>query len=182
MPVRKPSLPSLLRNLTKTCVMTMVFSSAVIAHAVATASFGISPQDNEISITLSEEALSAIDNGVSLTFISEFAVPKQWGFLNWKTQKETHRFVISKHALSDRYHLYENGSPTPKIFRSSSMSVIQVAKVIKRHFIDYSEGKPSLVLRVYLSKTELPAPLRMTAFASSQWDYDSGWGQWISTN
>lgn len=148
----------------------------------ARANFGITHQDDEINITLSEEALNAIDNGVSLTFVSEFAVPKTMAFLRWNTNKKTHRFVVSKHALSDRYHLHKDDSPTPIIFRSSSVGVSQISKLIKKQFIEYSESSPNLELRVYLSKTELPAPLRMAAFASSQWDFDSGWGPWISAD
>lgn len=160
----------------------LVFALLLAYSNQVLADYGIEHDLDGINIELSESTLDAIDNGVSLTFVCEFAVIKRWGVFFWKTDKKEHEFVISKHALSDRYHVHKDGSPSPAIFQSSLMSVAQISKLVKRLYQEHVKEQPNTEVRVYLSKTDLPAPMRMAAFASSQWNFDSGWGSWPVTN
>lgn len=146
------------------------------------ADYGIEHSQDGIIIDLSDSTLDAIDNGVSLTFVCEFAVIKRWGVFSWKTRKKKYEFVISKHALSDRYHVHKDDNPSPTIFQSSLMSVSQISKQVKRLYQEHLKKQPNTEVRIYLSKTDLPAPMRMAAFASSQWDFDSGWVTWPIVN
>lgn len=131
-------------------------------------------------IELSPETLNAVDSGVSLTFICDFAILKPWLFMQWPEQKREHRFVISKHALSDRYLVHQDNKPTPSTFRSSSQGVAFISKTITNLFRNYALEKPETQLRIHLSKYDLPAPIRLSAFTSNKWSFDSGWALWQS--
>ena len=157
-------------------VLFLASSSPVLAD------YGIEHSQDGIVIDLSDPTLDAIDNGVSLTFVCEFAVIKRWGIFSWKTRKKKYEFVISKHALSDRYHVHKDDNPSPTIFQSSLMSVLQISKQVKRLYREHLKEQPNTEVRIYLSKTDLPAPMRMAAFASSQWNFDSGWVTWPIVN
>lgn len=133
-------------------------------------------------IELSESTIEAIDSGVSLTFVCDFAEISEWFFLKWPSQHKLHRFVISKHALSDRYLVHRDDKPTPSIFRSSSQGVLYMTKSIQALFRDYVQENPDIQLKVSLSKYDLPAPMRLSAFTSKQWSFNSGWGAWQSAN
>jgi len=129
-------------------------------------------------IELSASTVEAIDNGVSLTFECEFAVLRDWWLFKWPEQRQRHRFVISKHAISDRYLIHEDDKPTPEIFRSSSKGVYFISRSVQNLFRTYAREQPDLQLRISLNKYDLPAPIRLTAFTSEQWNFDSGWGAW----
>ena len=133
-------------------------------------------------IELSADTLEAIDSGVSLTFDADYAWIERWLLMDWPTQYKQHKFTISKHALSDRYLVHRDDKPTPAIFRSSSQGVDYIAKATQNMFRSYVQQEPDLQLRITLSKYELPAPIRLTAFTSRQWKFDSGWGAWQSAN
>ena len=63
-------------------VLFLANSSPVLAD------YGIEHSQDGIVIDLSDPTLDAIDNGVSLTFVCEFAVIKRWGIFSWKTRKK----------------------------------------------------------------------------------------------
>ena len=131
-------------------------------------------------IVLSEETLEAIDSGISLTFNCEFAFITRWLLFDWKNVKFSHEFTISKHSLSDRYLVHRDDQATPIIFRSSSQGVQYIAKSTQNLFRQYVIQDPKLELRVSLSKYDLPAPMRLSAFTSKSWNFDSGWKAWQS--
>ncbi len=129
-------------------------------------------------IELSAATLDAINSGVSLTFESEYAILNKWLFIEWPQTYKRHTFVISKHALSDRYLVHRNDRAIPSIFRSSSQGMSYITKSAQNLFQSYAQQKPELQLRISLSKFMLPAPIRLTAFTSNEWKFDSGWGTW----
>ena len=147
--------------------------------------FGISYDENGIVIRLTQEVEDAIDGGISLTFECEFAQVERFLFLRWPEQIKLHRFVVTRHALSNRYLVHQNGYWAPRIFSSKSESLNFIANqsmdlFLKYHTEDESLGEGSHEMRLRLSKTELPAPLRLSAFITKEWDLDSGWKTWES--
>ncbi len=171
-------------NFKKTSRLGLLLCIAIVVSDLITqpayAEHGIQHTPDGPVIELSESTLAAIDSGISLTFVCDYAVVNSWLFLNWPKQRKQHEFVISKHALSDRYLVHQDGQATPMIFRSTSQGVAFISKTIQNLFRDYAASQPDTQLRVSLSKYELPAPMRLTAFISEQWDFDSGWGRWQS--
>lgn len=142
------------------------------------ANYGVRHTKGGIEIELSERTIEAIDNGISLTFVCEFAVRKKWLFFSLPSQIKRHTFIVSRHALSERYLAHQDDKPTPAIFRSSAQSVAFLSKSVKKLYRSYAAQQPNIQLRVSLNKYELPAPMRLTAFTSAQWHFDSGWSQW----
>ncbi len=160
-----------------------MFSSALLAVLNPShAQYGIEHSENGLLINLSEATRNAIDSGVSLTFICDFAVQKKWWFLTFPSEQQRHKFIISRHSLSNRYLVHRDDKPTPATFRSSSQGVAHISKSVQNLFAAYAREKPAIELKVSLSKYDLPAPIRLTAFTSAQWNFDSGWGQWQSIN
>lgn len=136
-------------------------------------------------IRLAKEVEEAIDGGISLTFECEFAHIERFLFFAWPEKIKRHRFVVTRHALSSRYLVHQKGQLAPRIFSSKNESLNFIANqsmdlFLKYHTQDRQSGKQSREMRLRLSKTELPAPLRLSAFITKEWDLDSGWKAWES--
>lgn len=166
--------------LRKITFITVAILTLMNAVSPSKATPGVQHSSDGPVIELSPHTLEAIDSGISLTFICDFAIIRRWLFMNWPEQSNQHRFVISKHALSDRYLVHIDDKATPHIFRSSSQGVAFIGKSAQNLFYEYANKKPKTELRISLSKYELPAPIRLSAYTSKQWNFDSGWAAWQS--
>ena len=133
---------------------------------------------SEFNIELSSEAQNAINNGVALTLESEYARTKQWLKWSWHTDKKKHHFVVMRHALSNRYLVKQDQTEVPKIFRSIPEALDFVAYQAFLLLESYNNQADQHVMRVYLNKFKLPSPMRLNAFLSEAWDYNSGWQHW----
>lgn len=147
--------------------------------------YGISYDENGVMIRLAKEVEDAIDGGISLTFECEFAHVERFLFFSWPEQVKLHRFVVTRHALSNRYLVHQKGRLAPRIFSSKNESLNFIANqsmdlFLKYHAQDEDSGEGSHEMRLRLRKTELPAPLRLSAFITKEWDLDSGWKAWES--
>jgi len=135
-------------------------------------------ESTSFSIELSDQAEEAINNGVALTLESEYAKTKKWSGWSWYTNKKQHHFVIMRHALSNRYLVKRDQSETPQIFRSIPEALDFVAYQALLLLESYDSQADRHVMRVYLNKFKLPSPMRLNAFLSKAWDYNSGWQHW----
>ncbi len=145
---------------------------------------------NELKIALSEDVQAAIDSGVSLTFENELVHSNQWAFFHWHSHETVHRFVVTRHTLSNRYLLHQDGQVAPRIFSSTRETMAFIGETAIGQFADYhdkwssddtdKQTQKSHKMRLRLSKTKLPGPMRLTAFITSAWDLNSGWRSWQS--
>lgn len=133
-------------------------------------------------LTLSDAAQQAVDNGVALTFLCEFAYLKTVVFVPWVTERKQHRFVLTHHELSDRYIVRQDNLQTPYLFRSLAHAVDFMTEQAVELFDRYSDPENQHHMRISLSKFDLPGPMRLNAFISNEWDLDSGWIKWVSEN
>ena len=171
------------------------FLAFFIASQVHSApnSNGITQTEQGFTITLSEESQNAINNGVPLTFICKFAIQEKfafftWSLLTWNKARYTHRFMVSRHALSNRYLVRLNKAQKPKIFASLTQTMAYISRTSMELFGTYSSQHASqqtgqqsnYKMRLSLSKYELPGPMRLNAFISSDWNLDTGWIAWAS--
>ena len=145
---------------------------------------GILYNNTGLRIELSEKVEEAIDGGIELTFKSEFAHIEYFLFLTWPEQVKQHHFTVTRHALSNRYLVRQPSKLAPTMFRSKreTMSFIAsqtLALFEQYHKLDTHNTEPHQ-MRLRLSITELPGPLRLSAFINSEWDLDSGWNTWQS--
>ena len=141
---------------------------------------GIIQTEQGFTITLSEESQQAIDNGVPLTFICEVAMQKKFAFIKWNEARHTHRFMVSRHALSNRYLVRLNKAQKPKIFASITQTMAYISQTSMELFDNHAVQQSKYKMRLSLSKYELPGPMRLNAFISSDWDLDTGWIAWAS--
>jgi len=137
-----------------------------------------------LKINLDEAVEDAIDGGISLTFETQFAHVDRFLFFIWPDQIKSHRFIITRHALSNRYLVHHEDRLAPEIFSSKRESMNFIAAQSMALFLSYhaqdQHNHELHEMRVRLSKTELPGPLRLSAFITKEWDLDSGWMTWKS--
>jgi hypothetical protein len=132
------------------------------------------------SLSLSGQAQEAVENGVSLTFTCDFAMVNRVLFFSWPSQLKQHRFMVSHHALSNRYIVRQDQQQKKHSFRSLNASMNYLSGEAQLLFNAYIEKNPEYEIRLSLSKYELPGPIRLSAFLASDWDLDTGWVKWDS--
>jgi len=154
--------------------------SGLALFTVQAYSQGIKYQAGELEIRLSSDVEAAIDNGVPLTFVCEYAMLKKRFFVNWKAHYNRHDFVVTHHALTDSYLVSSQPGAAPRIFRSITETMGFVAQQAKNIFSTYNSADTPYQMRVRLSKTELPSPIRFNAFIATDWDLNTGWNSWQS--
>lgn len=137
-----------------------------------------------LRIELSEKVEEAVDSGIALTFESEFAHMERFLFASWPEQLQQYRFTVSRHELSNRYLIYNNLNDAPSMYRSKKEAMSSIAEqtldLFKKYHDSNLHNNYAHQMRLSLSISDLPAPLRLSAFISSAWDLDSGWNTWQS--
>lgn len=163
--------------------MRLLFICALSLPQVTQAN-GIFFNETGLRIELSEKVEEAIDGGIALTFESEFAHIERFLFISWPEQIKQHRFIVTRHALSNRYLVHYESSIAPSMFRSKreTMSFIinKTLDLFKQYHNQDTHNIEPHQMRLRLSITELPGPLRLSAFINKEWDLDSGWKTWQS--
>lgn len=155
-------------------VSATIFFITANAHAK-----GIVYQAGELAIELSDNVEEAIHNGIPLTFICEYAIEEHF-FMRWKRRYVSHQFLVTHHALTNSYLVATRPEAAPKIFRSVNEAMGFVAQQAQTFFRRYHAQKSDYHMRVRLSKTELPSPIRFNAFIAQDWDLNTGWKSWQS--
>jgi len=137
-----------------------------------------------LKIELSDDVQLAIDSGISLTFEHQISRTDNLFFVRWRSLLVQHDFVITRHTLSNRYLVHESNKLEPRIFTSTRESMAYISEASLARFSEYNskQNRPSSIhkMRLRLSKTKLPGPIRLTAFIANDWDLNSGWKLWQS--
>lgn len=135
---------------------------------------------DSFTISLTGQPQEAVESGVALTFHCDFAMIKRIFFLSWAEKSRKHSFVVTHHALSNRYIVNHNDGQHRHSFRSLDASMNYLAGEAQRLYKNYLEQNADYEIRLSLSKFELPGPIRLSAFLASDWDLDTGWVKWES--
>ena len=140
-----------------------------------------------INLNLSEQAELAVENGVPLVVLTEFALIKD-GILWDKTLiKYKNGQQLRYHSLSDRYVVEDldveeidtYGSVTEAL---QSMGTLRSLVLALPENIDQDITRYTLSVRSRLDINKLPAALRPLAFFSPSWRLTSDWTSWRITN
>lgn len=134
-----------------------------------------------IGFDLSAEALEALENGVALNIVVEIEALEQRRWL-WDRTVAEHRenFSIERQALSKNYLV------THQYRRRSFLSLQEALRFIGT-LRDYPLVETSALegderyrgrIRAWLDIESLPAPMRPTAYMSSNWRLSSDWVEW----
>ncbi|MGK0375321.1 MAG: hypothetical protein ACJA2E_001798 [Arenicella sp.] len=172
----------------KKLIVLLMLSTAFSLSVETARAQSIRYDSNGLKIELSDDVQAAIDSGVSLTFENEYAVAKHFIFFDWHTEIARHEFVVTRHTLSNRYLVHESNKVEPRIFSSTRETMTYISQTALSYFYKYiskhqgqkSHSSPEYTMRLRLSKTKLPGPMRLTAFIANDWDLDSGWTSWQS--
>ncbi len=128
----------------------------------------------EQKISLSPEARAALTNGVPL-------------HLEVRTELETdsgpisaaRRFEIRYMPLSNHYQLSSGQPAYVRTFPRLRHALADLSEVeLSIPLQEVEAGSYQLQTRSWLDKRKLPAPMRLPAWFSPNWQHDSGWQSW----
>jgi len=138
----------------------------------------------QLSHTLSEAALKALQNGVALEVIAEAELVRKralwWDEVLITTSR---RLLLEYHALANQYVLRNLTRGTSQTFRSLSPMLNEIndvrALLIGSTSLLTNDESYHVRLRARLDIESLPAPLRPMAYVSDAWQLSSGWRNWV---
>lgn len=141
----------------------------------------------KIELNLSEQAELAVENGVPLVVLTEFALVRSGYFWDNTLFKHRNGKRLRYHSLSDRYvveDLEVNGINTFNSVTEAlqSMGVFRSLVFPLPQEIDANSPHYSLIVRSRLDINKLPAALRPLAFFSPSWQLSSDWTSWRITS
>lgn len=122
-----------------------------------------------------------VDRGVTLTFRVEFEVFRpRWYWLDERVVRRNLNFRLSYQELTRQYRVASGNFQ--QSFPTLRQALRQLSSV--RHWQVAESGglKPGesyeARLRYFLDTSQLPKPLQLSAFTSSEWDLSSGTRAW----
>ena len=136
---------------------------------------------SEMVLMLSEPVEEAVNNGIPVTIVKQFGVPRSRLVLKRRRIKIVQTYELRRHALFDRYIVTENGPDTVKTYPSENdaLRAIGGASIVTMQLEEDEYHDPAqITIRVFLDIYALPTALRMRAFISRKWRHSSGWTVW----
>jgi len=134
----------------------------------------------DMHLSLTAEAQAAVENGVPLVVLTEFAVLRPGTFWDETLFKRKLRGRLRYHALSDRYIVERPDKSGIEIYRTVENALRHLGRVRKIDFdnIGVIPKDCLLAVRSRLDINALPAPLRPMALFSAKWHLSSDWTRW----
>lgn len=171
-------------------VMLLLATSLARADSIFVQSVELSPRDGEyyldasFSIGLTPTAREALDRGVALHFIVEFALiyPRWYTLYFWNKQlvelQQTYR--LSFNALTRQYTLSYGVLQQTFYTLENALSVLGSLSdqpVFEESLLD-EDRVYEAQLRMRLDTAKLPKPFQIDAIGSDNWDVSSSWFRW----
>jgi hypothetical protein len=177
----------------KRCIFAVALWLSVSAASGAGPEFVVKDVDTTISgrklqisarvdLTLSEAAERAVDNGVSLTVLTEFELQTSGALWNETVVKGVNRTRLRYHALSSQYVVEDGNSNRVETYRTVADALRRMGS-LRTLTLDLppdgaDQSRYRLAVRSRLDINALPPPLRTMAFFSPDWRLASNWTQW----
>ncbi len=155
----------------------------VIDSAVAVVEDGYLRVDAKATISVNDDVAEALNNGISLVFIAQTKLLRSRPFWVDETIAQSrHVFVLSRHALSDRYTLTEIAGKPAQTFKTLAEATAALGDLPRVLVLSAIRAGPEENylgrFRLSLSVEDLPAPMRPLAYVSPGWWLSSGWYNW----
>jgi hypothetical protein len=136
-----------------------------------------------IDFGLSDEALEALNSGVTLPIQLQIKLTKQRRFwLDAVVATLEQDFLLSYQPLSERYVVMNANSGEQDSFATLFSALNTMGRIVNLPIIDAaildSDAKYEIALRVVLDQSTLPGPLRLLAFWGSGFRLESDWHVW----
>lgn len=128
-------------------------------------------------IVFSEDARDALQHGVPLTVAVDVLLRDARSRSRLATFER--RYQIRYLPLSERYEVSGPASEAPRSFPRLRHAVAELARLDLGFETGVLPGGDyELLVRNYLVRTNMPAPMRLPALLSRRWDHASGWTSW----
>lgn len=137
----------------------------------------------QIDYQLSEKAIEALSNGVSLFWTYHFKIQEHRDFLWDNTLVEKNfRYRIQYHALLKMYRIINESNDLVQNFSTlhaalDALSTLQDYKLIEKSKIT-DQKKYTAGIKITFERDALPLPLRPIAYTNPQWYLSSDWYVW----
>jgi len=147
---------------------------------------GVYHLNAKVDYRFSDEALTALKNGVPLLILMDFEVEKQRGWWFNKTVAELQQgYLLLYHALSDQFIISNLNSGTQENFFKLESALEALGNIKQLPLIDSNileaDAEYQVIIRTRLDIESLPAPMRPIAYISRQWQLNSNWVSWPLT-
>jgi Domain of unknown function (DUF4390) len=136
-----------------------------------------------IDYQLSEKAIEALNNGVSLFWTYQFKVEEQRDYLwNNTLVEKNFRYRIQYHALLKMYRVINESNGAVDNFSTLQAALDLISTLRDYRLIETSnisdEGSYVAGMKVTFERDALPLPLRPIAYTNPQWYLSSDWYLW----
>ena len=138
----------------------------------------------KLKYQFSDEALSALKNGVPLIILIDIEVEEErnwWFDKNIATLEQG--YLLLYHALSEKFVVHNLNSGTQENYSSLDGALYELGDLHELPVLDANllekDEKYIFGIKSYLDIESLPAPMRPLAYISSQWKLESDWFTWI---
>lgn len=154
-----------------------------IRSATTVLNEGVHELDARLQLILSDEALDALNSGVTLMIELNFQVIRVRGlWIDAVDAELTFQYELEYRPLSQRYIVRNLNSGNQDSFSTlysalNNLGRIQGLPVIDDAVLD-EDSRYRLRLKAQLSTTQYPSALRMLFFWRSQWQLESEWYEW----
>jgi Domain of unknown function (DUF4390) len=137
----------------------------------------------DIDYRLSDKAIEALNNGVSLFWTYQFKVQEQRDFVwNNTLLEKSVRYGIQYHALLKLYRVRNDSNGAVDNFSTlqaalDMLSTLRDYRLIEKSKI--SDGNQYIAaMKITFERDALPLPLRPVAYMNPQWYLSSDWYTW----
>mgnify|MGYP001828463540 FL=1 len=146
---------------------------------------GVYLLDTRIEYGLSEEALTALKNGVPFLILMNIEVEQVRWYWNKNLAELEQGYLLLYHALSEKFIVHNLNSGVQDHYSSLDAALAALGQINNLPLIDARLLNPELryqvKVRAHLDIESLPAPMRPLAYISSDWQLDSDWVSWPLT-
>ena len=173
------------------CIALLPIQTAQAEHAFIIKSLetkleqGVYNLDSRIEYRLSEEALTALKNGVPFLILMNIEVEQVRWYWNKNLAELEQGYLLLYHALSEKFIVHNLNSGVQDHYSSLDAALNALGRINNLPLIDAKLLNPELryqvKVRAYLDIESLPAPMRPLAYISSDWQLDSDWVSWPLT-
>jgi Domain of unknown function (DUF4390) len=137
----------------------------------------------DIGYQLSEKAIEALNNGVSLFWNYQFKVEEQRDYIwNITLVEKNFRYRIQYHALLKMYRVINESNGAVDNFSTLQAAMDMLSTVRDYRLIEkakISDQKTYVAgMKITFERDALPLPLRPIAYTNPQWYLSSDWYLW----
>lgn len=156
------------------------FANFSINYAKTHLEEGVYLLDAKLDYGLSETAIEALHNGISLTLVLTILIERErWYLWNEVVTTLKQRYQLKYYALSEQYLLKSLNTDIQDTFPSLDIALgtlgqLEGLPLLDKHLLKVKENY-QVRLQAYLDIESLPLPLRPLAYLSSQWRLKSEW-------